>query len=96
MKSLLISSVAVIGVLHGGAFLSVWDVPYVNGHLTYQDLGRKLNKVWGVDETYGALRKKREEVREENEAIFDEDPGEPLKLSKAYHGSSTTTVSQHY
>ena len=99
MKSLLVSAFAAMGVLHGGAFLTVWEVPYVEGHLTYQDFGRKLNKVFKVDEAYGALRKKREEVREENEAIFAEDPGEPLELSnnRGYRGSSTTAVgSQRY
>ncbi len=97
MKSLLVSAFAAMGVFHGGAFLSVWEVPYMDEHLTYQDLGRKLNKVFKVEETYGALRKKREDVREENEAIFTEEPGEPLELSKGYRGTTTTSVgSQRY
>lgn len=70
MKSLLITLLASVGVAHSGAFLSVWEVPYVRDHLTITDVGRKLNKVFKWDQFYSSLREARTDTREDNLALY--------------------------
>ena len=74
MKRLFLTTLTAAAVAHCGAFFTVWDLPYVDQHLTYQDAGRKLNRVFKFKETHEMLRDKREAVRAENEALFVEPP----------------------
>ena len=80
MKSLLLTACLGMSVAHSGAFLSVWELPYVEDHLTIGDLGRKLNKVFKWKEFNDSLRQAREQARDENYAMYDEPWGERNKF----------------
>ena len=97
MKSLLLSAMAAMGVAHGGAFLNVWELPYVEDHFTAADLGRKLNNVFKWDETNDALRDARAEAREETFALYDapEGPRTTIKeIRTAAPSKSSSRVSR--
>ena len=66
------TALAGLAVVHGGAFLAVWELPYVSDHLTYRDVGRKLDNVFHIGQKIDSLRDKREARRRENEEIFTE------------------------
>ena len=71
MKSLILTAVAALGVAHSGAFLSIWEVPYVEDHITMKDFGRKLNHTFQIEEKTEKLRKSREVAAEENYALYN-------------------------
>ena len=99
MKSLLLTAMLGMGVAHSGAFLSVWELSYVEDHFTITDLGRKLNKVFKWGEFNDSLRDARTEARDKNIAIYDEPGGKPVEnKSRGYYAghwepmrSSSTT-----
>ena len=68
-----------MGVAHAGAFLSLWELPHVEDHITLQDFGRKLNKVTNWDEKKESLRDARAAAREKNYALFKATPEELAK-----------------
>ncbi len=92
MKSLLISALSGMAVAHSGAFLTVWELPYVEEHLTYRDVGRKLNKVFKLDERFDALRDHRDAMRRKNEEIFAARPTMPNVAARRL--SCNTTASR--
>ena len=84
MKSLVFTGMLSLAVAHAGAFLSVWDVPYIKDHLTVADLGRKLNKVFKWSEQANSLREARTEAREENFALLDDNNPEQIARRRAF------------
>jgi hypothetical protein len=79
MKSLLLTGFLLMGVAHTGAFLSLWELPHVEDHITLQDFGRKLNKVTKWDEKKESLRDARAVAREQNYDLYKTTPGELAK-----------------
>ena len=82
MKSLLFTGMLTMGVAHTGAFLDVWEVPHVENHLTFRDVGRKLNKVVKWDEQRDTLRDARTKAREENYSLYGNKGPKPMEVRK--------------
>lgn len=86
MKSLLVTAILSLGVAHSGAFLEVWDVPYVQDHFTLRDLTRKLDRTFKVKETTETLRNARNEAAEENYSLITPQEGpKPAPAGSGYH-----------
>lgn len=74
MKSLVLTGILALGVAHAGAFLSIWNLPHVEDHVTVKDFGRKLDKVFKWDEKSETLRDARTAARDENYALYQATP----------------------
>lgn len=101
MKSLILTALLSLTVLHSGAFLGVWNVPYVDDHLTLEDFTRKLDKVTHWNETTNSLRNKREQVAEDNYSLLQKPAVREASLQKqearpgsGYHRTSLEVKSR--
>ena len=79
MKSLFFTALLVLGIAHTGAFLTIWELPYVDNHITKDEFGRKLNSVFKWDEKFGSLREAREKAAEENYALYGPTPAQATR-----------------
>ena len=95
MKSLLLSTFLSMGVAHTGAFLSVWELPYVKDHFTYSDLTRKLDNVFEIKKTENSLRAARETAAQENYALFGQRGAKTKVISTGYSLSGASSRTSH-
>ena len=66
MKSLLFTLLLVLGVAHIGAFLAVWELPYVRNHITIETVAHEMSKVLKWNKQEESLRKARAQATGEN------------------------------
>ncbi|MBL47562.1 MAG: hypothetical protein CMP28_01225 [Roseibacillus sp.] len=82
MKSLFFTAILVLGIAHTGAFLTIWDLPYVDNHITKDEFARKLNNVFKWDEKFGSLREAREKAAEDNYALYKATPEQAARRNE--------------
>ncbi|HAT18616.1 MAG TPA: hypothetical protein DCS85_00515 [Verrucomicrobiales bacterium] len=66
MKSLLFTLLLVLGVAHAGAFLAIWELPYLRNHITIEAVGHKMSKILKWNKREESLRKARAQATGEN------------------------------
>ena len=66
MKSLLFTTLLALGVAHAGAFLDIWELPYVKNHITIETLGHEMSKDLKWNQREESLRRARAQATGEN------------------------------
>ena len=62
IKSLFSALLLLLGVAHTGAFLTIWELPYVKNHITIETLGHEMSKTLKWNNREESLRKARAEA----------------------------------
>ena len=71
MKSFILSLLSCVAIAYTGAFFEVWKLPRHGEVLTARDVGRKIKPFFKFTDD---VREIRDDMKEENEAIFAQSP----------------------
>ena len=70
LKSFLLSLLSCVAIAYAGAFFEVWTLPGHKDIITAKEMGQKLKPYFGFSDD---LREIRDDMREKNEKVFEED-----------------------